>query len=594
MEQDDKNTLTVDGIDFRRLYTAVETSYKKMEWFRKLTAELVQEFAGPAYGKKGGRDKPLNKLNQLIEAYVMLTASSDPNVDIEPEDAKEGLRGFARLWAAAINKLGKKVRLSDKILAWVEDAFFGMGIIRLHRDKYRKELFGEDRIDPGIPSCSNVPVEDWVCDMRATHWPNVSFTGDKYRVPFRTIQEGVDKGIYDAAVAKELAATSKSSADAGKLEQIGRGEITDDDELEPMIDLCEIWVEQTNRIYICALEDASRFLCKKIKPLGHLDWVVPDHPPHVALMFTRVPHHILPVSPASHLWPLDKAINNVVNKEIDRAVNQKQNPIYSPQGEETMRAAVKASDLVPIKGDPSTVKVVEWGGVPQNMHQALLAFNEFFNQQSGNLEALAGLGASAGTLGQEQIIANASNRKVASLQGKVAKAVGELFRCLGIMLWHDKLLKLSTTVNAGWEVPEEWTPEYRVGDFVDYTFQINPFNRGLMPPAAQAEQLIGLVERIFAPLMQMIMAQGGQIDVAKLAQRLGELLDDPSIEDIVKFTTPPSSDEQDAEQSMPASTTRTYNRQSLPQQQDSGSRLAATLTGMQAADNNVGLGGEAA
>lgn len=589
---DDKDSLMVDGIDFRRLYRAVETSYDKMDWFRKLSAELVQEFAGPAYGKKGGRDKPLNKLNQVIEAYVMLTASTDPNVDITPEEAKDGLRGFARLWGSAINKLAKKIRLSDKVLAWVEDSFFGIGIIRMHRDKFRKQLFGEDRIDPGIPSCSNISVEDWVFDIRATQWPNVSYSGDKYRVPFRTIQEGVEAGIYDKEVAEKLSATSKSSADAGKLEQIGRGEITDDDELEPMIDLCELWVGQTNRIYICALEDASRFLCKGLKPLGKLDWVVDDHPPHHLLMFTRVPHHILPVSPASHLWPLDKAINNVANKEIDRAVNQKENLVYSAAGGETAAKLVRAPDLNPIQGDPTQMAVVKSAGIDQNMHQALLAFCEFINIQSGNVEALAGLGANAPTLGQEQIIANASNRKVGSLQGKVAKALGELFRSLGIMLWHDKLLKLSTTVSAGWETTEKWTPEFRIGDFVDYNFRVNPFNRNLIPPAAQAEQLLGLVDRL-APLSQMIMAEGGIIDVAKIVQRLSELLDDESIADIIKFTNPPAPDEADAEQTMPQSTSRTYNRQSLPQQQDSATRLGATLTGMQAANNNVGLEGAA-
>jgi hypothetical protein len=196
--------MTVDGIDFNRVYKAVNTSFEKMEWVRNSVRNLVKEFTGPAYGGSKGPDKPLNKMNQLIESYVMLTAANRPTVEIVPKPGKGAFRGFARLMQDTTNNLAQEIKLEDTLLAAIQDAFFGIGVVKVHRDNYRPLPIEDMTIDPGIPSASVVPIDDWVFDTAAKKWPQIKYCGDKYRIAFSEVEAGVESGMYDAAVVKQL------------------------------------------------------------------------------------------------------------------------------------------------------------------------------------------------------------------------------------------------------------------------------------------------------------------------------------------------------------------------------------------------------
>lgn len=582
--------LLIDGVDFSRVYKATETSFEKMAWARRSAGALVKEFAGPAYGGAGGLDKPLNKMNQLVESYVMLTAANRPTVEITPKPGKGAYKGFARLMQDTTNNLAKEIKLEETLLAAIQDAFFGVGVVKIHRDSYRPLPIGDSMIDPGIPSASVVPLDDWVFDTAAKKWSQIKYCGDKYRVAFSRITEGAANGTYDPKVVAQLTPTSKTCQEGDKMERISTGAMTDDDELEPMIDLADIWIASTGRIYTCALEDPNTFKLKKLPPLGSIPWKDPDNPPHHLLRFSEVPHNVLPVAPASHLDVLDRGINNVARKEMRRVRDQKENPIYAASGEEAAKNIKNAGDNEWVRvNSVADIGVVKSGGVDQNMHMMLLAMLELFDQQSGNLSALAGLGSSADTLGQEQIIANASNRKVGSLQNKVAAFASGIFRSLGFMLWEDEILEMSTEVEAGGFVAgDTWKPYEREGNFLDYNFDINAYSMPYTPPAAQAQLLMSVVERIFLPAVEMMAAQGGQVDFAEISDRLATMLNMPAIKDCVKFTVAPDSEETPASSSAkPPSTTRNYTRTSVPSQGTSQSRLSATLTGMQTAANQV-------
>lgn len=587
--------MIVDGVDFNRVYKAVHTSYEKIDWVRNSVRNLVKEFTGPAYGGMKGPDKPLNKMNQLIESYVMLTAANRPTVEITPKPGKGTYRGFARLMQDTTNNLAQEIKLEETILAAIQDAFFSIGVVKIHRDSYRPLPIGDATIDPGIPSASVVPIDDWVFDTSAKKWSQIKYCGDKYRIAFAEIEAGVESGMYDPAVAKLLKPTSKSQTDSDKLERISTGEVTDDDELEPMIDMADIWVAKTGKIYTCAVSDPNTFKLKNIPPLGSIEWKDPDSPPHHILRFSEVPHNILSVAPASHLDVLDRSINNVARKEIRNVQDQKTVYVYRPQGEDTMKRVTKAGDGVAVAGDPQDIVALKTGGVDPNMHQMLIALDQFFDVQSGNLTSLAGLGSSADTLGQEQIIANASNRKVGSLQNKVAAFAGGLFRSLGYMLWEDKILEMSTEIEvAGYVAADHWKPYEREGNFLDYNFNINVYSLPYTPPAAQAQLLMSIVERIFLPMQEMMMAQGGQVDFALLAEKLSTLFNMPAVSECVKFTAAPEQSESPATTTTkPPTTTRNYTRQSIPSQGTPQSRLAATLTGMQQASNSVPVQGAA-
>ncbi len=108
------------------------------------------------------------------------------------------------------------------------------------------------------------------------------------------------------------------------------------------------------------------------------------------------------------------------------------------------------------------------------------------------------------------------------------------------------------------------------------------------PPAARAEMIMTLHDRVFAPAMQMIMAQGGQIDYAAITTTLADLLNMPELENVIKWSGPVEGEGGGEEASKPDITHRKYTRTSVPSGGSPQSRLASTLTGMQQASNEVG------
>jgi hypothetical protein len=291
-------------------------------------------------------------------------------------------------------------------------------VAKVHRGEWR---YVEDlAADPGIPTVTNVPLEDWAYDTGAKKWSQIKWCADKYRVPFSTLRKGAEEGLYDRSVVDQCHATSKKADDQSRTDRLSADETTDDDELEPMVDLFDVWVQKTGKVYVCVLEDPQTFKPRELKPLMSFDWKDPDNPPHHLLGFMLVPHNIMPLSPASLLDPLNRAINANMCKEIESVSAYKENLIYSSQGADTATKLQGAGHLVPIQGDPSQCETFRTGGVDPNSHQALVAWMEMLDTVAGNMKMHAGLGASAPTLGQEQILATAGSQKVNKLKGAVA------------------------------------------------------------------------------------------------------------------------------------------------------------------------------
>jgi hypothetical protein len=576
---DKPSGIEVDGVNFSALYRAIEHSYEALAWARTRTRKLVSEFTGPGYGGQGGLDKPLNKMQRLIEAYMMLTASNRPCAHVDSKQYKQ----FARLFEESVNNLAIEIKLNDTRRQRNLDAFFCIGVVKLHRDKWRIETYGDVTVDPGTPTASNIPLEDWVYDTAAKKWTQIKYCADKYRLPWAVVKAGGESGKFDPEVVNMLQPTSKQGEGSDRIDRISTGEISDDDELEPMVDLFDVWVQQTGKIYTCALQDASRFKPKMILPLGSIYWNDPDGPNHHILGFSDVPHNIMPLAPAANLDVADRTVNNLARKEIRQAERQKEVLVYPPGADKTIGGLTNAPDGGTLQGDAKDIITVRTGGVDQNTHMALLAWDQFFDTQAGNLDLMTGTGASTGTVGQEQILASAGSRKVGDMQGRVANADAALYKSLGRMLWDDELREIVNEMATPFgPVIDTWKPGEREGNFLDYHFDVNVSDLPFNPPRAQLELLISMMTQVFIPGQPMLQAQGGQIDFAEFTEAVADLTNMDVFNDIIRFSAVPEQPEGEGGTTLkPGSTTRNYNRTSVPSSGTPQARLQQTLQGMQ-------------
>lgn len=553
-------------VKFESLYKSIEASFRGLEPFRNLNRRLVREYAGPAYGECETKRKYLNMTAQLVDAYTMLLAANKPKADVTTR--YDSLRPFAKHFEIGVNNLIAEIGLEFTIRRWVLDAFFCVGIIKLHQKdageiQFEKNLW----MDPGTPFASNVSLDNFVYDAGATSWGEIRWAGDMYRVPLADIKKGVEIGMYDPDVAKEIVPTSKYRVDKERLEAYSQGNEVDLDEFQPMVDLADVWIKRDRRIYTFVITDRTKFCIKGQAPLASMEWDDPEAGPYHILGFNEVPENIMPVGPAVHMDELDRLINSLLRKEARKAQRQKDHTIYRAQGADTAKRMRNNPDGGLILGDPEGIAYVSEGGSNPGNMMFLGNCIELYKNACGGLDTLRGTGAAADTVGQEQLIHDAANRAIAQMQYRVMDATRRLLKSLGYMLWTDEFKEITgqfEVEGAKYSAPTTWKPGDREGNFLDYNFDVNVFSMTYRPPAQKADTLTQYMERVVIPLQPMMAQQGGMVNVAELNNIMAELTGMDEYKRIVTFTTPPSEEGPTPSSSVkPPNTSRTYNR-SIP------------------------------
>lgn len=528
------------SIRFDKLARAIHSAYKAWKPFREMNDALVQSYLGPAYGSTDDKRKVyVNKLRQAVIAYTMLLAANRPQADVTTN--KLELRAFCRHFQTALNNLIIEIDLEGTVRRWILDAFFMVGITKLHmKDSGLVELEPDLLMDPGCPFVSNVSLDDFACDVSARKFSEMKWAADMYRIPYASFKEGVEMGMYDRELAEEIHPSSKyETVDGERLERFSRGTETDIDEFEPMVDLCDVWVAREQRIYTFAVTDRRNFSIAP-KPLGWMMWYDHDCPPYHLLGFDIAPENIMPVSPAMSLDELNRLINNLVRKSSRQAIRQKDLIVVGEAGTETAKRMQQASDGDIVMGDPSQVTPVKMGGV-DNLNQAFtVTALDLFESESGGVMGLMGQGPQADTATQEQIVQAAGNRKIAQMQHVVLTGVRGILRSLGLMLWEDEFKEIAGQIDVaeGITVDATWKPGDREGNFVDYNIAPNVYQMLYRPPVARGQTITGIVQNVVMPLTEHLVAQGGTVDVQKLVEMLAESEAIPELTDIITFQNP--------------------------------------------------------
>lgn len=553
------------GDRFNTLKTAVQTSYKSLEPFRNLYKSLVECYAGPAYGDPEDKSEVyVNKLAQFVDAWTMLLAANRPRVDISTRH--KALKPFAVHYEAALNDLVTEIGLEHTIRRWVLDAFFCAGIVKVHlKDSAEIEFENNIWMDPGTPFASNVSLYDFVCDMSVKNWAEMRYAGNMYQISLSDLKEGIERGLYDKSVASQAVARCKSGGDEDRLEHLTRDSVVEP--FEKSVDLADIWIASEGKVLTFLVENRNEFIINQ-SPIAEMEWTEPDCSPYHLLGFNDVPDNIMPVSPTSHLNSLARLINNLYRKAARAERRRKTNLTFAPGGKGDATTSTKANDGETIAiQDPSKLKIMEWGGAAPESVAFLQGAMQDIDESGGNVPLLLGTGQQADTLGQEELLHTASNRKVGQMQYRVFDAVRLLLRSLGYMLWEDQFKEVVTTipVTGDYEAQAHWKPGDREGNFLDYNFAPNVYSMAYRPPAAQAQMLDQLLQMVYMPMGDMLMQQGGVIDMAKLAQYHAEKYGLEEMEDIIKFSAPPAvtGPGPTTETHKPPVTSREYTRNSV-------------------------------
>ena len=528
-------------VDEKRLISSVEVSYRKLRPYREAIFRLVEEYAGPMYGVEGNssntfqrQEKYLNLSKQAVSAYMTLLASNRPRVLLTTTN--EQLKPFARHYQLAMNNLLEVIEIEKTISQWVRDAFFWIGIVKVHMGDSGEVIEeGDLTADPGMPFASNVALDDFVFDASAKKWSECKYAGDIYRMPLDSL---LNSGYYSGKALDDLG-SQENTHTGERLRELSFGQEPADHEIEDMVDVCDIWLPRDGVIRTYVVQDRHNLKLKE-GHIAEMEWKGKELGPYHLLHFDEVSENIMPCSTAADLQPLDRLINNLYRKNARKASRQKDTPIYSPSGEQTARRLRNASDGEWISvTDPREVSVIKHGGIDGPLHGFMLNSMELFDRMAGNLQAMLGLGPSSDTVGQERLIQQAGSRREGQLQTAVANATIKLIKDIGLLLWEDEFTEISGEDQLD-SMPEikydsSWSPDSREGLFSDYKFDIDIYSMQYQTPASRVQSINQLLSTIYLPMMQSVQQQGGTIDLKKLTEIHSEMLNVPRLKDIVKF-----------------------------------------------------------
>ena len=459
------------------------------------------------------------------------------------------LKSFANRFEIAVNNYSKTMGIEETLEGCVLDAFFSMGIAKVYlADSHMVQLDESTVVDPGKPWVKRVSFDDFCYDTKVKFWDEVRFIADSYRVPLRKVRED---SLYDEKVTRGLQSDTRHA-------YTGDGELTvaaittghegvDDDELEPMINLVDVYLPGDNKVATWALDiQGENWEGRDTDPLTVQEWDGPDNPsplvigPYHMLGFGDAPDNTMPVSPAVNLSALCDLVNTLFRKLERQARRQKKYHIFQGSAEKDAERQKKVGDGEFVRVENAQAQAeVNVGGVDQGNLAFVEVAIDKLDRIGGNLPAMGGLGASADTVGQEKIISGQSSKREAKMQYRVVRFAKGILCDIGHLMFYDPVLEVPgevTVPGTDITVDQSWTPDMREGDYIHYNLDIEPYSMAYRSPGQRAQELMAYMQNIVIPLMQQFQEQGGIVDLKSFNELMADLMNEPALVEILKFS----------------------------------------------------------
>ncbi len=573
-----------------RLRSSMEWSYRKLKPFREKRKEIIEQFVGMHYGEHGvAKPVPLNLLGLALRIYQRSLVARNPKVMSDTEFV--ALKPKAYDLELAGNHLLGKIGMAKTLRCLVQEALISVGILKVAMHVGGALQLGDSYHDIGQPYADVVELPDWVHDMTARTYEQCAFAGNRYRLPISAV---MDTHLYEDAGKQVLKPNSQSDRDEmdpsqeDKAEALSRGS-GEAEELYESVDLWDIWLRHENLIVTLAPGNGP--------PLRVVEWSGPECGPFHMLAFEDVPSNVMPKPPAADWMDIHITVNRLLRKLNESAENQKTILGYQSQGAKDAERIQKANHGEIIKMDfPDKAREFNFNGVNNSNLAYLIQLKELFSYNASNLEVLGGLGAQAGTLGQEQLLTNSTNKQISEMQDRFIEFTGKVVRDLIWYLWDDPLIDIPLTKHMpGYEsvsVQSRFTPESRSGDFLDYNIHIQPYSMQHQTPEMRVQAIMEIVGQTILPALPMLQQQGLDLNWEVFLRKIGHYKDIVDLEELIVFKNAPAyggAPTQPPQVPKPAATTRTNVRVNKSVGTRQGNDAAMMQTLMAQGDGHSGI-----
>lgn len=522
----------MDSRRFALLVEAIGPARKALEPFRQELKSALDAYTGPHYGRKNTEDRPINMLQLSVDSMLQQLSSRAPQVLCTTH--KPELRSSAIEMELAMNQALQEMGFEGEHRMWVLSAIFCVGIMEVGLDVVDTVEVDGEEIPITEIFCEAIMFDDFVFDVGATKWDHrqIGFMGHKYMMP---LEDAKREKSFDAKAREQLQPVDSQGEESSSISNTNNVKF---DRFQEMCEIWQIYVPSENEVVTFSVNGGDR-------PLKTVKWKGPRHGPYHLLGFSHVLNNILPLPPVANWIDIDDLENRLFRKLGRQASRQKTVGIVDHAAVQDGQNIIAASDgdVVPVS-NPGSFKEASFGGVDQNTLGFALNVRGTADFIMGNLSQSLGLGASADTLGQEKMIRQAANVRVASMQGVLLSATQAVLKDIAFYLHSHPTIEMDLTMNIpgmDMQLPVKWPyrddgygreVDVRKGEWNQYDIKIQPYSMTEVSPGERANLLRSIWAQDILPAVQL----GLQPDVYAYLSKLSKYLDLPELQEIVPQT----------------------------------------------------------
>ncbi|WP_413936351.1 hypothetical protein [Nitrospira sp. BLG_1] len=458
---------------------------------------------------------------------------------------------------------------------WVLDALmYSPGILKVCQEWRRIANGDGSYVEALRTAVSNVDWSDWVYDTAATSVHDAEFTGSRVRMS------------VDEALANPMFAHVKPDVIRGmvsnEIADDSRLFFENDDKMQPYRDritLWEVWDRCENKIKVFSADGNDTLLYDE-------PWEGHDNGPYHYLDFLDVPNHVVGLSPLCLLHNLIEATNRSLSKVIKQTDAAKTIMKIRGGNRSEAEAVMNALDGTSVYEEGGgTSEIFSIGGPDNKTLMMVPMLKDLYNWLGGNINELAGLGVSAPTAHQGELLAKAASGMVSFMQARTNEAVR--LACESIV--HNELADpIGTEVMPykmadGQTYWQKLTPEMRLQLSKELlNVDIDVYSMGYKSPEQRLQSVMQWWNSFAMPSYQMLSAQGGQYDIQSLNRAIADMMDEPLINEVTIYSDKPNP-EMTGGAAMPIrqspNTTRTHIRQDRGND-NADSKMMASISSM--------------
>jgi len=507
----------------QKFQQAVQRGIKRLANFRHARVHFVQEYAGAYYDKATGEigSKALNLIFNAIRVLVPTMVMNFPKHTIMTPYLQ--VRDYANLLGMALDQHDQKIKICDIYRKCIVDAIFTLGIMKTglcQSDSVYALNDEEGHIDAGTVYTECVDFDNFVVDPNSKEhlFKDATFMGDRITVPRQVL---LDSGLYRNDLIERLPRAGDEKNDrrayAMSMQNI---QIDDNAALEDDVEIIELWVPGANEIVTVPGSEGVMF----DDYLRVDDYYGVKEGPYTLLgLMPPTPGNPLPVQFVGVLYDLHILANRMAKKIIEQAERQKDIPVYKRSAADDAEEVKNAGDGEGIAvEDPDAVKVLSFGGQQNSNERHLEALQGWFNMMAANPEQIGGQNVQANSATAANILQQNASIGLEDMKDLVYQAAAGEARRRAWFFHTDPLMRIplikrqpmpaqpAIDPNTGMsfmqpatmqEVQVILTPEARSGDFIDFTFRIEPESMGRVDSKVRLQQAMDLAQKILPAAM---------------------------------------------------------------------------------------------